>query len=340
MSRIALSALLALLAVACFPAVRAQDRPASASSSGMQDMQDMDGMEGMDGMAGMDHGSMHPTAAAPRPQAPGAAPQVTATPGHTHGMQEAPSAVHTMPPYATDPMHGDRPAPDARDPDYSDGIDAQSTHGAGMAMADTGRIALLRVDQLEAFHGTHGSGQQWAIEAGYGSDRDKLWLRSEGARSGGRLDDADAEILWSHAAAAFWNTEVGLRTDAGEGPDRHWAAFGIQGLAPYWFELSLTGYAGPAGRTAMRLRSEYELLFTQRLVLQPELEINAYGRADPARGLGSGVSDATLGLRLRYELRRQFAPYAGVTWIRRFGATAAAQGHSERRWVAGLRMWF
>ncbi|HET6804322.1 MAG TPA: copper resistance protein B, partial [Frateuria sp.] len=134
-------------------------------------------------------------------------------------------------------------------------------------------------------------------------------------------------------------TQLGVRTDTGEGPDRQWVAFGIQGLAPYWFELEATGYVGPAGRTAARLRADYELLFTQRLILQPEFELDAYGKADPARGLGSGLADASLGLRLRYELRREVAPYVGGVWIRRFGASAdQGRGRLEWQWVAGVRI--
>ena len=127
--------------------------------------------------------------------------------------------------------------------------------------------------------------------------------------------------------------------------NRTWAAFGIQGLAPYWFELDLTGYVGEEGRTALRLSAEYELLLTQRLVLQPRLEANLYGKSDEARGIGSGLSDAVAGLRLRYEVNRQFAPYVGVEWASKFGQTAdlaKAEGNprSETLWVAGVRFWF
>src|SRR5699024_7834914 len=124
-----------------------------------------------------------------------------------------------------------------------------------------------------------------------------------------------------------------------------WATFGIQGLAPYWFEVQATAYAGPSGRTAARLGVSYELLFTQRLILEPELEANLYGKDDPARGIGSGLSDLEFGLRLRYEIRRRFAPYVGIAWTRRFGASAdyaRADGKpaTDREWVAGLRLWF
>jgi copper resistance protein B len=120
---------------------------------------------------------------------------------------------------------------------------------------------------------------------------------------------------------------------------------GVQGLAPYWFNIEATFYVGEQGRTAVRLKTEYELLFTQRLILQPEGEANLYGKADAARQLGSGLSNLELGLRLRYEVRREFAPYIGVVWSRSFRGTAdwvrASGGSaSDVQFVAGLRAWF
>lgn len=260
----------------------------------------------------------------------------------TLAAQDAPASASSS---ATASMQGGSPPPDARNPDDSAGMAHGPTHGLGMAMEDDAPQGMWLIDQLEAFQGRHGNGQQWEMEGWYGNDDDKLWLRSEGERSGGTLEEADLEAFWDHSIATYWNTQMGVRSDAGEGPDRHWAAVGIQGLAPYWFELEATGYVGPSGRSAARFRAEYELLFTQRLIFQPELEINAYGKADPARRLGSGMSDASLGLRLRYELHRQVAPYIGLVWTRRFGGTAdvareEGQGLFDRQWVAGLRIWF
>ena len=136
-----------------------------------------------------------------------------------------------------------------------------------------------------------------------------------------------------------------MRQDSGEGPDRTWAAFGVQGLAPYWFDTEATFYVGQRGRTAARVQFEYEELLTQRLVLQPKFEVNLYGKDDPQRGIGSGLSDAELGVRLRYEVRREFAPYIGVVWRQRFGRTAdfaRAQGEpaDDLQFVVGVRLWF
>jgi len=211
-----------------------------------------------------------------------------------------------------------------------------------MGMDDRATVALFALDRLEA---AKAGAQAWSAQVRIGGDFDKLHLRSEGERRDGRLEHADAELLWSHAIAPFWDTQLGVRRDFGQGPDRTWAAFGVQGLAPYWFELSATGYVGEQGRTALRLEADYDLLLTQRLVLQPRLELNAYGKDDPAAHIGSGLSDASAGLRLRYEIRREFAPYVGVEWTRRFGTTADfARAHGEDasdvQWVVGVRAWF
>lgn len=230
-----------------------------------------------------------------------------------------------------------------RSADYSDGI--EPSHVPGMDMHDDQPLAMLLVDQLEFTHGRDGDGQAWDVQGWYGNDSNKLWLRSEGERNDGRLGDGQVELLWDHATTAFWNTQLGLRQDVGDASRRRWAAFGIRGLAPYWFELEATAYAGSSGRTAARLRVEYELRFTRRWILQPEAELNLYGRNDVASRIGSGLANAQLGLRLRYEIRRELAPYIGVVWKHRYGTTAGyaradGQKAMDRQIVAGVRLWF
>ncbi|GLQ99718.1 copper resistance protein B [Dyella mobilis] len=215
----------------------------------------------------------------------------------------------------------------------------------GMEMNDNASHASLLIDQLEYTDGYGGRGPAWEAEAWYGNDNDKAWLRSEGEGSAGRIDNGDVEAFWNHSVSAFWSTQLGVRHDLGPGPQRNWAALGVEGLAPYWVELEATAYAGEGGRLAARVRAEYTLRFTQRWMLQPEFEINLYDKDDPQRQLGSGIADSQLGLRLRYEISRQFAPYLGVVWIRRFGATAGyaqadRQPVFDRQFVAGLRIWF
>lgn len=214
-----------------------------------------------------------------------------------------------------------------------------------MGMDDRAGYGLIAFDRFEAVHADAGTALAWSARAAYGGDVDRAWLRSEGERVHGRNEHADVELLWGRAIAPYWDTRLGLRHDFGKGPDRTWAAFGVQGLAPYWFEVSATAYVGEQGRTALRGEVEYEGLLTQRLVLQPRVEINAHGKRDVAAGTGSGLSDAALGLRLRYEIRREFAPYVGVERRWRFGGTADAahadgEAVAETQWLAGVRFWF
>jgi copper resistance protein B len=210
-----------------------------------------------------------------------------------------------------------------------------------MDMHDDPLLAMFKLDQLERAFGNDANATAWDGEAWIGHDYDKLWLRSEGERERGTTD-ARIEAFWDHAFATWWDWQLGVRHDFGNGPQRDWAAFGIQGLSPYWFELEATAYVGTNGRTAARLRAQYELLLTQRLILQPQLELNVYGRRDPARDIGSGINDAELGVRLRYEFGRRLAPYVGIVRTWRGGSRDALPAHadSDTRLVAGVRIWF
>ena len=241
-------------------------------------------------------------------------------------------------------MQGGSAPPGARDPDYSDGVDGGAMSGM-RGMHGHSVLASVIVDRLEQFHGDHANGQAIDAQAWYGSDLDKLWIKLDGERSDGRLAATRSEVLWNHAFAPYWGWQAGVRHDFGEGPARNWAAFGFQGLSPYWFDVEATAYVGESGRTALRFETEYELLLTQRLILQPDVEVNLYGKNDPARGIGSGLSDIDVGLRLRYEVTRKFAPYVGVVWSRKFGKTAdyARADFSQvedTQLVAGVRFWF
>ena len=214
-----------------------------------------------------------------------------------------------------------------------------------MQMDDTARTSKVLFDQLEWRNTAGGNAAVWEAQGWYGGDTNKIWLKSEGERVAGTAQNARVDLLWDHIFARRWSVQAGGHEDFGTGPPRTWAAVGVQGLAPYWFNTEATFYAGEQGRTAMRLKTEYELLLTQRLILQPEGEANLYGKADPERQLGSGLSDLEIGLRLRYEVRREFAPYIGVVWSRQFGGTAdrvrESGGHpSDVQFVAGARAWF
>ena len=136
-----------------------------------------------------------------------------------------------------------------------------------------------------------------------------------------------------------------MRSDIDSRPTRDWAAFGIQGLAPYFFDLEVTGFVSGEGHLAAKLEASYDLLLTQQLILQPQVEFNVYSKADPARLVGAGFSDIDTGLRLRYEFSRKFAPYIGVVYQGKFGQTAnfarqAGESTGDVRFAFGVRVWF
>jgi copper resistance protein B len=211
-------------------------------------------------------------------------------------------------------------------------------------MDDAGVHHRMWLENMEGVDGER-NGFAWDAQGWVGGDFDKLWVKSEGAALGGRTREFKIEALWAHAILPYWDTQLGLRQDAGGGPSRQWAAFGVQGISPYWFDVELTGYVGEEGRTALRLKTEYDLRLTQRLILKPEVELNAYGKTDRARQLGSGLADGRFELRLRYEFTRRVAPYVGFVYDRKFGASATLERQAgdaaiDHRAVAGVAVFF
>lgn len=239
-------------------------------------------------------------------------------------------------------MQGGSPPPDARDPHaYADGYDFGPLK---LHLADEHSRGSLLVDNLETMRTKDNTSAEYDLQAWYGSTYDRTVLKAEGEIDDGRFEQSH-ELLWGHAVAAFWDTQLGARYDSGRGPDRRWLALGVQGLAPYWFDINATTYVGESGRSALRLDAEYDLLLTQKLILQPQVETNLYGKSDAERGLGSGLSDVSLALRLRYEIWREFAPYIGVERVRKLGNTAdfaraVGEDASDTRVVVGARFWF
>lgn len=187
----------------------------------------------------------------------------------------------------------------------------------------------------------------WELQGWLGYDYDKLWLKSEGEydTQANRTERSEVQALYSRAIAPFWDLQAGLRRDDAGSEARTYGVIGLMGLAPYWFELDAAAFVSEQGKLSARLEAEYELRFTQKLLLQPRLELN-YSFADDAQmRIGEGPGKASFGLRLRYEIRREFAPYLGVEWERAYGATAAllrAAGDEREhlRVVAGLRFWY
>ena len=207
------------------------------------------------------------------------------------------------------------------------------------------RNSFVLFDRLEAVDLDHGRGEAWEAQAWFGSDLNRLWARSEGERERGRTEAADLELLYGRSVSPWWDVLAGVKHDFKPGESRDWAAFGVQGLAPYKFELSAPAYVGQGGATAATDEAEYEVLLTNRVILQPRMEVEAFGKDDPVRGIGSGLSTVEAGLRLRYESTRRFAPYVGLVWERAYGGTADHRREDGERVedthvVAGLRLWF
>ncbi|MEJ0085011.1 MAG: copper resistance protein B [Pseudomonadota bacterium] len=214
-----------------------------------------------------------------------------------------------------------------------------------MGMDDRKRFGKVMLDEVEWQDSDAGSTFEWNAAAWYGGDYHKLRIESEGTRTAGETHEARTELLWERIVTPWWSVRAGARHDAGSGPARDWASIGLAGLAPGFIEVEAAAYFGEGGRGALRLTSHYDLLLTQRLILQPQAELNAYTRDDVARLIGSGLSDLTLGLRLRYEWQREFAPYLGVIWAAHFGDSAdlrqaAGETAREATLIAGIRAWF
>ncbi|HJR70324.1 MAG TPA: copper resistance protein B [Gammaproteobacteria bacterium] len=212
-----------------------------------------------------------------------------------------------------------------------------------MLMDPLNKLVLL--DELETRRASGDDSLNWDLDAWIGRDLGKLWVRSEGERRGTDTERAELELLWGKSVARWWDLVAGTRSDFAAGDTNGWAAVGVRGLAPYRFEVEATAYLGSGGRTAFRVETAYEVLVTNRLILEPSFDLDWSGRTDPTRAVGSGLANAELGLRLRYEVRREIAPYVGIMRERTFGRTAdlvrAAGGVADdSRFVAGIRLWF
>jgi copper resistance protein B len=204
---------------------------------------------------------------------------------------------------------------------------------------------LVVIDRFESQDSSQGDVLDWNVESWIGRDLRRLWVRSEGERRGGETERAELELLWGLDLSPWWELVAGARTDFAPGNDRTWAAVGVSGLAPYRLDVEATAYLGSGSRTALRLETTYEVLVTNRWILTPLLELNWHGQTDRPRLVGSGLSAGELGLRLRYELRREVAPYLGLTRELAFGRTAdltraAGRDTDDTRLVAGVRVWF
>lgn len=317
------------------PAVRPAVKPApqEAAPGGAMEHMDHSAMPGMDsppqaqpampGMDIQDH-SQH-----------GAAPQ-----GAHGGMEMTGTALPA----------GDAPAPPPPMDHYADRQfpGEEMKRAREQMMREQGGRTLHQVMfNLAEYQTRQGrDGYHWDGEAFIGGDINRLWLKSEGEgafREG--IESAEVQALYSHAIGPYFNLQAGVRQDFAPGPNRTYATVGFEGLAPYMFEVEGALFLSDKGDLFGRLEGYYDQRITQRLILQPRVELNLSAQDVPENRLGAGLTDAELGLRLRYEITRQFAPYIGVSYEAKTGRTAdfaRAAGEDPRTtsFVAGVRLWF
>ena len=192
--------------------------------------------------------------------------------------------------------------------------------------------------------GDHGF--NWDAQGWVGGDDNKAWFKTEGAVPfNDGVEEAEIQALYSRRISNFFDAQIGVRYDFEPDPERAFGVFGVQGLAPYFFEIDTAAFVSEDGDVSARFEAEYELLITQQMVLQPSLEFNLAAQEVEELGIGSGFNDIELGLRLRYEIEREFAPYIGVSWERALGRTADfarddGEDVDELSFVTGVRFWF
>lgn len=203
----------------------------------------------------------------------------------------------------------------------------------------------LQIDRLEAQLREGSDSLVWDVQGYVGGPTKRWWFKSEGeAEFGESVEDAEIQGLWSRAIGPFWDVQLGLRQDV-VGPSTTHAVVGVQGLSPYMFEIDAALFVSHRGDVTARIEAEVDQRITRRLILQPRAEINLAAQDIPRLGIGGGVDQIEVGVRLRYEIKREFAPYIGVEQNWRTGsgadfARAAGEDASSTSLIAGIRFWF
>jgi copper resistance protein B len=245
---------------------------------------------------------------------------------------------------------GTTPAPAAPEDHAADALfdPAEMAQARARLRHENGGLPISRVTlDLAEYHLRKGKGgYRWEGEAWYGGDIHRLLFKYEGeGQARGALEDTEFQLLYARAVSPFWNVHVGLRHDLKPDPSRTYAVLGIEGVAPYWLDLAATLFVSDAGELLARAEGHYDQRITQSLILQPRFEANLAAQAVTDHGLGAGLSTFELGVRLRYEIKREFAPYVGVEWATKIGATArsarkAGEDPAAINFVVGIRAWF
>ncbi len=206
-------------------------------------------------------------------------------------------------------------------------------------------INKVMIDQLEV---RDDSGENETILEGQtwiGKDLNKLWIKLDSEYANSDEYETELQLLYSKAVAPYWDLQVGLRSDNSPDENENWAVIGMQGLAPYYFETDVAAFVSEEGDVAARASFEYEMLFTQKLILTPEITLDAFAQDNKDASVGSGLASTNIGLRLRYELIREFAPYVGVSQNNLYGKTRdyardAGNDSNSTQWLVGVRAWF
>lgn len=280
----------------------------------------------------------HAGHAAPAPSVPKAADphagHAPADPHAGHVIAPPPAIASTPPP----------PLPTDRDADRHFGRPAMEA-AREVLRREHGDIRWTKamVERAEVRPASGADGYAWDATASYGGDVGRFVLRSEG-EGAGKLESAEFRALASRAISPWFNLQAGVRQDL-EPRSRTYATVGVEGLAPYFFEVEGALFLSQKGDLTARLEGAFDLRLTQQLILEPRAEVNLAAQDAPELGLGSGLSSLEAGLRLRYELRPEIAPYIGAHYERSFGRTArwleaAGEDRSDLRLVIGLRGWF
>jgi copper resistance protein B len=214
------------------------------------------------------------------------------------------------------------------------------------SMMENPVLVHARLDEFESRTNGSESEFRWDGEGWIGTDMNRLCVKSEGFSGNTSVSDGDHEALYDRPIphVRYFDAQIGVRADLDSDPRRAWAALGIEGLAPGYFEIAPTLYIRDKGNVAGRVVASYDLLLTQRWIAQPEAELNFYSKDDPGRQIGSGLSGLDAGLRLRYEVKRKFAPYIGFAYSGKYGNTAiysrlAGETTNGAQFVFGIRIW-
>lgn len=206
-------------------------------------------------------------------------------------------------------------------------------------MEDDPLVTMFLMDRFEVLDNDENT-RVWEGSFWIGYDVNKLYLYSEGEATSDGLESSQNELVYSRAIAPFWDVQAGLAYDKNEDASKTWAEVAVSGLAPYYFETRAALLINGDGNVGLRLDAEYEALLTQKLILTPSLEADFYTKDDPEMTIGSGLSSVEAGLRLRYEIIREFAPYIGVSWEKTFGNTQDYNPVDETNFMVGVRFWF